>query len=85
MCNALILYIFTSLNIHFATNWLILSSEVPKIYWTVFHKTVHCSAATTLGHPSRKNQDWFNVKDDEIQGLHEEKQQLHKARQGDAR
>ena len=31
-----------------------LSSENPEENWTVFHKTVHSSAATTLGHPSRK-------------------------------
>ena len=37
-----------------------LSSENPKENWTVFHKTVHSSAATTLGHPSRKHQDWFD-------------------------
>ena len=50
-----------------------LSSENPEENWTVFHKTVHSSAATTLGHPSRKHQDWFDETDDEIQRLLEEK------------
>ena len=40
-----------------------LSSENPKENWTVFHKTVHFSASTTLGHPSCKHQDWFNEND----------------------
>ena len=51
--------------------------------WTVFHKTVHSLAATTLGHPSRKHQDWFDENDDEIQRLLEEKHRLHKAHQDD--
>ena len=33
-----------------------LSSENPEENWTVFHKTVHSTAATTGGHPSRKHQ-----------------------------
>ena len=60
-----------------------LSSENPEENWTVFHKTVHSSAATTLGHPSRKHQDWFDENDDEIQKLLEEKHRLHKAHQDD--
>ena len=55
-----------------------LSSENPEENWTVFHKTVHSSAATTLGHPSCKHQD---ESDDEIQRLLEEKRRLHKAHQ----
>ena len=43
----------------------------------------HSSAATTLGHPSRKHQDWFDENDDEIQRLLEEKYQLHNAHQDD--
>ena len=46
-----------------------LSSEDPEENWTVFHKTVLSSAASTLGHPSRKHQDWFDENDDEIQRL----------------
>ena len=60
-----------------------LSSEIPEENWTVFHKTVHSSAATTLGHPSRKHQDWFDENDDKIQRLLEEKHRLHKAHQDD--
>ena len=48
-----------------------------------FHKTVYSSAATTLGHPSRTHQDWFDENDDEIQRLLEEKHRLHKAHQDD--
>ena len=60
-----------------------LSSEDPEENWTVFHKTVLSSAASTLGHPSRKHQDWFDENDDEIQRLLEEKHRLHKAHQDD--
>ena len=60
-----------------------LSSEKPEENWTVFHQTVHSSAATTLGHPSREHQDWFDENDDEIQRLLEEKHRLHKAHQDD--
>ena len=55
-----------------------LSLENPDENWTVFHNTVHSSASTTLGHPSRKHQDWFDENDDEIQTLLEEKHRLHK-------
>ena len=57
-----------------------LSSENPEENWTVFHKTVH-----SLGHSSRKHQDWFDENDDEIQRLLEEKHRLHKAHQDDTR
>ena len=50
-----------------------LSSENPEEKWTVFHKVVHSSAATTLGHLSRKHQDWFDENDDDIQRLLEKK------------
>ena len=60
-----------------------LSSENPEENWTVFHKTVRSSAATTLNHPPRKHQDWFDENGDEIQRLLEEKQRLHKAHQDD--
>ena len=60
-----------------------LSSEDPEENWTVFHKTVFSSAASTLGHPSRKHQDWFDANDDEIQRLLEEKHRLLKAHQDD--
>ena len=60
-----------------------LSSEDPEENWTVFHKTALSSAASTLGHPSRKHQDWFDENDDEIQRLLEEKHRLLKAHQDD--
>ena len=60
-----------------------LSSEDPEENWTVFHKTVLSSAASTLGHPSRKHQDWFDENDDEILRLLEEKHRLLKAHQDD--
>ena len=61
-----------------ATN---LSSEDPEEIWTVFQKVVHSSAATTIGHPSRKHQDWFDENDEEIKLLLEEKHCFHKAHQ----
>ena len=51
--------------------------------WTVFHKTEHSSAATTLGHPSRKHQGCFEVNDDEIQRLLKENTPMHKEHQGE--
>ena len=60
-----------------------LSSEGPEENWTVFQKVVHSSAATTIGHPSRKHQDWFDENDEEIKLLLEEKHCLHKAYQDD--
>ena len=50
-----------------------LSSEDPEENWTVFQKVVDSSAATTIGHPSRKHQDWFNENDEEIKLLLEKK------------
>ena len=62
-----------------------LSSEDPEENWTVFQKVVHSSAATTIGHPSRKHQDWLDENDEEIKLLLEEKHCLHKAHQDDTR
>ena len=50
-----------------------LSSEDPEENWTVFRKVVHFSAATAIGYPSRKHQDWFDENDEEIKLLLEEK------------
>ena len=50
-----------------------LSSEDPEENWTVFQKVVHSSAATTIGHPFRKHQDWFDENDEEIKLLLEKK------------
>ena len=58
-----------------------LSSEDPEENWTVFQKVVHSPAATTIGHPSCKHQDWFDENDEEIKLLLEEKHCLHKAHQ----
>ena len=57
--------------------------RTPKKTGHCFHKTVHSSAATTLGHPSRKHQDWVDENDDEIQRLLEVNRRLHKAQQDD--
>ena len=43
-----------------------LSSEDTEENWTVFQKAVHSSAATSIEHPSRKPQDWFEENDKEI-------------------
>ena len=55
------------------------SSENVDESWTVFRDIVHPSAMDFLGPVSRKNQDWFDENDKEIQGLLEEKHQKHKA------
>ena len=55
------------------------SSEDVDESWTVFRDTVHSSAMDSLGPVSRKHQDWFDENDKEIQGLLEEKHQIHKA------
>ena len=60
-----------------------LSSEDQEQNWTVFQKAVHSSAATTIGHPFRKHQDWFDENDEEIKLLLDEKHCLHKAHQDD--
>ena len=60
-----------------------LSSEDPEENWTVFQKDVNSSAATTIGHPSRKHQDWFDENDEEIKLLLAEKRCLHKEHQND--
>ena len=44
---------------------------------------MHSSAATTIGHLSRKHEDWFDENDEEIKLLLEEKHCLHKAHQDD--
>ena len=54
------------------------SSEDADESWTVFRDTVHSSAMESLGPASRKDQDWFDENDKEIQDL-EEKHQKHKA------
>ena len=51
--------------------------------WTVFRNAVYSSSVATLGHTSRKHQDWFDENDDEIQGLLEENHRIHKAHQDD--
>ena len=50
-----------------------LNSEDPEENWAVFQKVVNSSAATTIGHPSRKHQDWFDANDEEIKVLLDEK------------
>ena len=63
----------------FWVHWLI--AEDPEENWTVFLNAVHSSAVDTLGHTSRKHQDWFDENDEEIQDLLEDKHRLHKAHQ----
>ena len=60
-----------------------LSSEDSEENWTVFQKVVHSSAATTIGHQSRKHQYCFDENDEEIKLLLEEKHCLLKAHRDD--
>ena len=55
------------------------SSEDVDESWTVFRDTVHSSSMDFLGPVSRKQQDWFDENDKEIQGLLREKYKKHKA------
>ena len=65
----------------FATIWMqsISVQRIPKKTGQFSIITFHSSAATTLGHPSCKHQDWFDENDDEIQRLLEENHRLHNA------
>ena len=47
--------------------------EYSEENWTVFQNVVHSSVATTIGHPSRKHQYWFDENEEEIKSLLEEK------------
>ena len=58
-----------------------LSSEDLEGSWTVFRNAVHSLAVDTLGY--RKDQDWFDENDEEIQGLLEDKHCLHKIHHAD--
>ena len=60
-----------------------LRSEDREEKFAVFQTMVHSSAATNLGHLSRKQQDWFDENDEEIKSPLEEKHRLHKAHQDD--
>ena len=60
-----------------------LSSKDSEEKLTVFQKVVHSSAASTIEHPSRKLQDWFDEKEKEIKLLFDEKHCLHMACQDD--
>ena len=48
------------------------SSEESEGNWTDFQNVVDSSAATTLGYPPSKHQDWFDENDKEIESLLEE-------------
>ena len=48
----------------------------------MFNVTVQSLAATTLGHPSRRPQNWFD-KNEEIKSLLKKKHHLHKVHQDD--
>ena len=60
-----------------------LSSEDPEENWKVFLKAVHSSAAPSIGHASRKHQNWFHENDEEIKLLLDERHCLHKAYRDD--
>ena len=55
-----------------------LSPEDPEEKWAVFHNVVHSSAATTLGHPSRKHQDWFDENNEETKSPLEDSQKTRR-------
>ena len=49
----------------------------------VFRNAIHSSAVDTLGHTSRKHQDWFDENDEEKRSLLKKKHRLHKTHQDD--
>ena len=51
--------------------------------WTVFRDTVHKTALEHLGPTTRRNQDWFDENDEEMQLLLAEKRRLLRAHQDD--
>ena len=51
--------------------------------WTAFRDTVHKTALDHLGPTTRRNQDWFDENDEEIQLLLAEKRRLLRAHQDD--
>ena len=58
-----------------------LRPDDPEENWTGVQNVVHSPAVDTLGHASRKRQDWFDENDEEIQWFPEEKHRLHKEHQ----
>lgn len=51
--------------------------------WVAFRDAVYSIALEHLGPASRRNQDWFDENDEEIQALRSEKHQLFGAHQND--
>ena len=51
--------------------------------WAAFRDAVYSTASEHLGPATRKNQDWFDENDDEIQALLSEKHQLLRVHQND--
>jgi len=51
--------------------------------WQSFRDVVHSTSQQQLGQPTRKQQDWFDENDVEIQALLAEKHKLHRAYQSD--
>ena len=62
----------------FATIWAHCNSVKRIQRMSLFRNAFHSSVVDNLGHKSRKNQDWFDENDEEIQDLLEEKYRLHK-------
>ena len=52
--------------------------------WTIFRDTVHNTALEHLGATTRRDQDWFDENDEEIQLLLVEKRRLLRAHQDDS-
>ena len=51
--------------------------------WSAFRDVVYSTASEHLGPATRRNQDWFDENEEEIQALLAEKQQLFRAHQND--
>ena len=64
------------------TNGASVQGDVEEV-WKELRDVVYSTAAEHLGHTTRKQQDWFDENDEEIQTLLKKKNNLHRAHQND--
>ena len=57
--------------------WEEKGNSTPDEKWTALQQVVYNTAKTYLSKPDRKNQDWFNPNDQELQTLRSRRDQAH--------
>ena len=68
------------LMVHMETNMMNLSyNSTINNQWETFCEKVYETSVYTLGHTTRKHQDWFDENDAEISSLLEERRRAHDA------